>query len=121
MLWVLNHPCFRIPRQSSWGFEEERKIQFRRIDAYSTPLRVPIVMHPGRPQSEATLSFHRSLTDLLAPALGAGLRLRGLEEWHSPKQSEPGPRSRAENRSRNEIPLFLALLWEKPPAAPVAP
>lgn len=44
----------------------------------------------------------------------AGLRLRGFEEWHSHKQSQPGPRARAENRARNEFPLFLGMLWEKP-------
>ncbi len=114
MVWTLNHPSFRIPRQSAWGFDQERKIQFRRLDAYSTPHSIPIVMHPGRPDSEQTVSFHRSLQDLLAAGFAAGLRLAALEEWHSHKQSQPGPRARAENRARAEFPLFLGLLWEKP-------
>lgn len=113
-LWTLNHPCFRIPRQSAWGFDEERKIQYRRLDTYSTPQSIPIVMHPGRGDSEQTVSFHRSLSDLIAAGSSAGLRLAALEEWHSPKRSQPGPRARAENRARNEFPLFLTLLWEKP-------
>jgi SAM-dependent methyltransferase len=25
MLWVINHPYFRIPRQSSWGFDDAKK------------------------------------------------------------------------------------------------
>ena len=119
LLWTLNHPAFRIPRQSAWGFDEERKIQYRRVDAYSQPLRIPIVMHPGQAASEHTISFHRSLQELLACGFAAGLRLAGLEEWHSHKQSQPGPRARAENRARHEFPLFLALLWEKPLTAPV--
>lgn len=110
-LWVMNHPCFRIPRQTSWGFEE--KVQYRRIDAYSTPLSIPILMHPGMPGSDTTMSFHHSLMDLMRPAFSAGFTLSGLEEWHSDKVSEPGPRARIENRARLEFPLFLALRWQK--------
>jgi hypothetical protein len=42
------------------------------------------------------------------------LRLSGIGEWYSHKESQPGPRAKAENRARKEFPLFLALLWEKP-------
>jgi ubiquinone/menaquinone biosynthesis C-methylase UbiE len=114
MVWALNHPAFRIPRQSSWGFEEERKIQYRRIDAYAGTLSIPIVMHPGKADSESTTSFHRSLQALTQAGFAAGLVLAGLQEWHSHKESQPGPRARAENRARREFPLFLGLLWRKP-------
>lgn len=114
LLWVLNHPAFRIPRQSAWGFEEERKIQYRRVDAYTSTLAVPITMHPGKADSESTISFHRSLQSLTAAGFRAGLQMSGLEEWHSHKESQPGPKARAENRARKEFPLFLALLWTKP-------
>ncbi|TLD71607.1 class I SAM-dependent methyltransferase [Phragmitibacter flavus] len=113
MLWVLNHPAFRIPRQSSWGWEDDRKIQYRRLDAYSSEMEIPILMHPGQEKSESTVSFHHSLQNLLLPGFQSGLSLTGLEEWHSNKTSEPGPKARAENRARNEFPLFLALLWQK--------
>lgn len=113
MVWVLNHPCFRIPRQSSWGHEEERKIQYRRLDAYASPLNIPIVMHPGKKDSESTISFHRSITDLTSAAFSAGLVVSGFQELVSDKQSEPGPRARAENRARKEFPLFLAMRFEK--------
>jgi ubiquinone/menaquinone biosynthesis C-methylase UbiE len=113
MLWVLNHPCFRIPRQTAWGFDDERKIQYRRVDAYSSPMSIPIVMHPGQAQSESTTSFHKSLTDLMHCAFSAGFLLAGFEEWHSDKQSQPGPRARAENRARDEFPLFVGMLWTK--------
>lgn len=116
MLWVLNHPAFRIPRQTAWGFEEERKIQYRRVDAYASTLGIPITMHPGKADSESTVSFHRSLQTLTAAGFRAGLQLSGLEEWYSHKESQPGPRARAENRARKEFPLFLALLWAKPAA-----
>ncbi|QIF01467.1 class I SAM-dependent methyltransferase [Roseimicrobium sp. ORNL1] len=113
MLWVLNHPCFRIPRQTAWGFDEENKIQYRRVDAYSSPTSIPIVMHPGQAQSESTTSFHKSLSDLMYCALSAGFMLAGFEEWHSDKQSQPGPRARAENRARDEFPLFVGMLWRR--------
>ncbi len=113
MLWVMNHPCFRIPRQTSWGWDEEKKIQYRRLDVYASPLSIPILMHPGKQESESTTSFHHSITELMRFGFRAGFTLAGLEEWVSEKQSEPGPRSRAENRARKEFPLFLALLWRK--------
>ena len=116
MVWVLNHPCFRIPRQSSWGFEEER-VQFRRLDAYASPVSIPIVMHPGKKDSESTLSFHRSLADLTAAAFAAGFVISGMKELVSNKESEAGPRAKAENRARKEFPLFLALRLEKPASA----
>lgn len=114
MLWVLNHPAFRIPRQTSWGHEEERKIQYRRIDAYGSTLSIPIVMHPGKADSESTVSFHRSFETLTSSGFKAGLTIGALQEWYSHKESQPGPRARAENRARKEFPLFLALLWRKP-------
>ncbi len=113
MLWVMNHPCFRIPRQTSWGWDVEKKVQYRRLDAYASMMSIPIVMHPGQKNSESTTSFHHSLTDLMGFGFRAGFALAGLEEWVSEKQSEPGPRGRAENRARREFPLFLALLWRK--------
>ena len=45
---VLNHPAFRIPRQSAWGFEDERKMMYRRIDSYMSENAIPMQMHPGR-------------------------------------------------------------------------
>ncbi|HYF33914.1 MAG TPA: hypothetical protein VD994_01380, partial [Prosthecobacter sp.] len=112
-VWVLNHPAFRIPRQSSWGFEGDHKLQYRRIDAYSSTMSVPIIMHPGKPDSEVTTSFHRSFETLTQSGFKAGLLLGGLHEWISHKESQPGPRARAENRARREFPLFLGLLWRK--------
>jgi SAM-dependent methyltransferase len=114
MLWVLNHPAFRIPRQTSWGFEGNPIVQYRRVDAYSSTIGVPIVMHPGKADSETTMSFHRSLETLTRMGFEAGLVLSGLGEWYSHKASQPGPRARAEDRARKEFPLFLALLWRKP-------
>lgn len=116
MLWVINHPYFRIPRQSAWGFDEAKKLQYRRVDLYMSPLEIPIAMHPGRRgSSEATVSFHRSLQEMFEVMRHSGFLLSGIEEWCSHKKSDPGPRARAEDRARREFPLFMGLLWQKLP------
>ncbi|MCE9597218.1 MAG: class I SAM-dependent methyltransferase [Spirochaetia bacterium] len=113
MVWVINHPCLRIPRQSSWGWDEGKKMQYRRLDIYKSSAEIPIRMHPGKKDSEDTVSFHRSLSEMLGAAFEAGFVLNGMEEWCSNKKSAPGPRSRAEDRARNEFPLFAALSFRK--------
>ena len=42
---LMNHPCFRVPRQSGWGWDEGRQLRFRRVDRYLTPLAVPMPPH----------------------------------------------------------------------------
>ena len=106
---VLNHPCFRIPRQTAWGEEKERKIRYRRVDRYLSPLSIPIQAHPSQGKdSPTTLSFHKSLQDFMKPFFEAGFTLANLEEWTSPKKSEGG-KAKMEDRAREEIPLFLYL------------
>lgn len=109
LFWVLNHPCFRIPKQSHWGFDEKNKLQYRRMEGYLTPLKIPIQMHPGSDPDLVTWSFHRPLSSYMRVFHQYGWGLTHLEEWISHKKSEPGPRSRAENQARLEIPLFLML------------
>lgn len=113
MIWVINHPFLRIPRQSSWGWDENRKIQYRRLDMYKSTAEIPIRMHPGQKNSEDTVSFHRSLSEMLETAFKAGFVLSGMEEWCSNRKSAPGPRAKAEDRARNEFPLFAALCFRK--------
>lgn len=107
---VLNHPCFRIPRQSQWGIDEPKKIQYRRIDRYLTPLTIPIQMHPGKgKESPSTHSFHHSLTDYSRFLREAGFVIERIEEWTSDKIST-GKAARMENRAREEFPLFLTII-----------
>jgi ubiquinone/menaquinone biosynthesis C-methylase UbiE len=109
---VINHPCFRIPRQSSWEVDATNKLQYRRINRYLSPLKVPIAAHPGQKQSAVTWSFHWPLRDLFAWLREAGLAVEALEEWESDKSSE-GKAAKMENRARAEFPLFLALKAKK--------
>lgn len=127
---VLNHPAFRIPKKSSWGFDpvtirladspsevhsvdEKKQIQFRRLDEYISESRAEIQMQPGKVSSAATVSFHRPLQTYFKSFQKNGFAVTRLEEWVSPKKSDPGPRAVAENKARKEFPLFLFVQAEK--------
>lgn len=110
---VMTHPAFRIPRQSGWGWDEQRKLQYRRVDRYLSPLKIPIQMHPGSDPGQVTWSFHRSLETYVKSLTASGFAITALEEWVSNKESQRGGRSNAENTARKEIPMFLALRAEK--------
>lgn len=113
---VLNHPCFRIPKASSWGFDEEENVQYRRADRYGVPFSVSVDMTPGaRNKNEKieTVSFHRPLQEYVKALSKTGFSIVGLEEWISHKKSEPGPRAAAEDRARKEFPLFLTVIARK--------
>ncbi len=105
---VLNHPCFRPPRQSGWGWDEQRKIQYRRIDRYLSSYEMPILAHPGSSPNVKTYSYHRPLSVYVDALAKTGFVVDAMEEWTSPKKSDLGPRAKAENAARDEFPLFLA-------------
>ena len=112
-LIVLNHPCFRIPRQTRWEIDEQNRTQYRRIDRYLTPLKIPITAHPGSGESsEVTWSYHLSLSAYSRMLFLNGFVIENLEEWISDKRSV-GDAARLENRAREEFPLFMAILARK--------
>jgi SAM-dependent methyltransferase len=112
LLLVLNHPCFRIPRQSHWGIDESSKIQYRRMNLYMTPQTIPIQTQPGRKDSPVTYSYHYPLSSYISFLSEGRCAISAMEEWLSDKKSE-GSNARMEDRARREFPLFLALLAEK--------
>ncbi len=109
---VLNHPCFRIPRQSSWGFDEQAKMQYRRVNCYMSQQNIPIFTNPGQQETQATISFHHPLSAYFSFLQNAGFMVQGLEEWCSDKASA-GKAARWENRARKEFPLFMAIVAVK--------
>lgn len=110
---ILNHPCFRIPRQTSWDFDESQQTCYRRINAYLTPKVIPITMHPGTKQhKETTKTFHFPLSYWVNALCNHGFSSLEMEELVSNKISEGG-RKKAENNIRKEIPLFLMLKAKK--------
>jgi ubiquinone/menaquinone biosynthesis C-methylase UbiE len=113
LILVLNHPCFRIPRQSSWGVDEQKKLQYRRIDRYMTELKIPIQTQPSKGEvSEQTWTFHHPISFFTAELKAAGFVIDQIEEWCSDKKSM-GKTATMENRSRQEFPLFITLVAKK--------
>ncbi len=113
LLLVLNHPAFRIPKKTHWGWDESSEMQYRRVDAYMSESSHEIDMHPGSRKKEVTVSFHRPLQVYIKALAKAGFVVTNLEEWISHKKSGKGPRQKAEDVARKEVPLFMCLVAEK--------
>lgn len=108
---LMLHPCFRIPRQSGWGWDENRKLQFRRIDRYLTPLEVPLKKFPGKSRG-VSKSFHRPLQDYVNTLGKNGFAINKILEIPTFEKSKPSTRpqkSKAQKMAEQEIPLFLGI------------
>jgi SAM-dependent methyltransferase len=110
---VMTHPSFRVPRQSGWGWDATRKLRFRRIDHYLTPLAVPLKSYAANvrnsEQQGTSRSFHRPLHAYVNELAAHGLWLNALNELPTYKRSRGKRQAEAENRANREIPLLLAL------------
>lgn len=105
---LMTHPCFRIPRQSGWGYDEGRRLQYRWVDRYLTPLSVPMKPYHGQ-QSGATISFHRPLSVYVNELASRSLLVDCLREITIFKQGQ----TKAERAANSEIPVFLGLRARK--------
>jgi ubiquinone/menaquinone biosynthesis C-methylase UbiE len=105
---AMMHPAFRSPKESHWGWDAAAGVQFRRVDRYLIPRKVPIVTNPGK-SGDYTWTFHKPIEAYVKALRNAGLLVDALEEWPSHKTSTSGPRAAAENTARKEIPMFLAI------------
>ncbi len=109
-IFVLNHPSFRNPRHTHWGYDESQNIQYRRVDEYMSESHVKIDMTPGsKTNKKFTVSFHRPLQVYVKALAKQGFLIHRLEEWTSHRESEKGPKKKAEDASRKEIPLFMCI------------
>ncbi len=107
---VLNHPCFRIPRQSGWGVDEQNHQRYRKVYRYMTSMEIPITAHPSQEDSALSHSFHFSLTRLFNILELLGFSVNHFSELVSDKSSgTKGRTAKLENMSRAEIPLFVLL------------
>ena len=107
LVLLITHPCFRVPRQSGWGWDETRKLRYRRIDRYLTPLAVPMKTYNGG--RGATRSYHRPLEAYVNGLAACGLHIDQLREIPTYQEAPEGARARAENLAHREIPLFLGM------------
>lgn len=105
---VLNHPAFRIPKESSWQWTPDQATQYRRVDKYLSEGKQKIVMHPGK-STAYTISFHRPLQVYFKFLGKAGFGVTHLEEWISNRKGPQGKTFAALEQSRKEIPIFLYL------------
>jgi SAM-dependent methyltransferase len=114
VVMVMTHPVFRIPRRTTWGFDEDTGVQYRRLDGYLSPMRLPIRTHPGMPNdTTATSTFHRPLHTYLNACGAAGLGIIACEELCSHRRGTKGPRFGAEDRAAKEFPVFLVLTAQR--------
>jgi ubiquinone/menaquinone biosynthesis C-methylase UbiE len=113
-LIVLNHPAFRVPKQSEWGYDEKKGVQYRRVDKYLSEVATAIDMAPGTSKvQKLTYSFHRPIQVYFKMFAKHGLVVSRLEEWVSNKSSDKGARQKAEDTARKEFPLFMCLELRK--------
>ena len=109
---VLNHPTFRVPQKSDWGYDAKKQVQYRRIEKYLTETMLKIEMNPGEKNIKKkiyTTSYHRSLQDYFTTLHQSGFSVSRLEEWISHKKSQAGPKQKIEDVARKEIPLFMCI------------
>ncbi|MBA3436106.1 MAG: class I SAM-dependent methyltransferase [Chloroflexi bacterium] len=110
IVMLMTHPSFRQPRHSGWGFDASRKLRYRRVDAYLTPMAVPM---GSAADGRRTRAYHRPISSYINAlgsvgyAVDAMLELPDLPPERRPRRS--GPSSRAGAGDEAEIPLFLAM------------
>ncbi|MFK7850326.1 MAG: class I SAM-dependent methyltransferase [Akkermansiaceae bacterium] len=110
---VMMHPCFRIPKESHWGWDNDQGIQFRRLDKYGSSLEIGITTRPGLGTNEKTAFYHRPLAEIITMIGDAGMAVNKCTELFSHRRSQAGPFSKAEHRAAEEFPLFLGLRASK--------
>jgi len=104
---LMTHPAFRQPRHSGWGFDEGRKLTYRRIDGYLGEMAVPMKSLGGGPP---TRSFHRPVSAYVNALADAGFVIDVMLELPDlPPDRRPGTAARGDARASAEIPIFLGL------------
>lgn len=110
---VMMHPCFRIPKNSDWHWDEATFSQSRLVRGYLGSMDIEIQMHPGHAahglDTATTTHFHRPLQAYINTMGNAGLYIDHIDEWTSHKTDQAGPKKEAMDRARKEIPMFLGL------------
>ncbi len=103
----MTHPAFRQPRHSGWGYDEGRKLTYRRVDGYLAEMAVPMKSLGG---GLPTRSFHRPISAYVNALADAGFVTDAMLELPDlPPDRRPGKVPRGDARANAEIPIFLGL------------
>lgn len=121
LIVVMNHPYYRIPKNTSWNWDSENFKQYRRVDRYLSPFEIEIDMNPGKKdktvkekKEATTLSFHRPMSWYVNEFAKQGLHIQDMHEWISHIASDQGPKKTpALEFARQEFPLFMCLVIGK--------
>jgi SAM-dependent methyltransferase len=108
LVLLMTHPCFRVPRMSGWGWDAGRKIRYRRIDRYLSPVAVSKAVESGAERG-TTFDFHRPLEEYVTALSRSGLLIDALREIPARLGRDRRGRGRGPPHENPEIPLFLAL------------
>lgn len=104
---LMTHPAFRQARHSGWGYDEGRKLTYRRVDAYLGEMAVPMKSLGGGPP---TRSFHRPISTYVNALADVGFATDAMLELPDlPPDRRPGKAARGDARANAEIPIFLGL------------
>ena len=109
---LMTHPAFRQPRHSGWGFDETRKLTYRRIDGYLNEMAVPMKSLGG---GLPTRSFHRPDQRLRQRAGRCRLRHRRHGRDARPSTRAPSGKRGARRRSRQRRDPDLPGTASRPP------
>jgi ubiquinone/menaquinone biosynthesis C-methylase UbiE len=92
------HPAFRIPRQSGWGEDKQRKLWFRRVDRYMSANTIPLNTNIRDHGKKITSYFyHRPLQTYFTELKKNGFAVVDLVELAEKK------------KGYDEFPMFLGL------------
>lgn len=103
---LMTHPAFRQPRHAGWGFDPGRKLTYRRVDAYLTPMAVPMKALGREPPTRA---FHRPIGAYVNALAALGFAIDRMLEIPDLPDDERVHHRTSDARAEAEIPMFLAL------------
>ena len=67
LIIILNHPCFRIPKHSSWDIDQKNNMQSRKLNSYMSP-EDPDPNSSGKEQFTDNMVLSQSPLNLLYPS-----------------------------------------------------
>lgn len=108
LVLLMKHPCFRVPRQSGWGWDARRGLRYRRVDRYLAPLAVPMKAYGGS-RTGSTRTFHHPLATYINALAAHGLLVEAMRELPGPDSALRSGDAGADAAPNHDIPLFLGL------------